>query len=456
MSCPRSFWYPGFSRLLHLARFVFFSGVVSLGGALVVSGTASAKVTLNLKASKPAQQTTEAKTARPAAKDHIRLRLPKPGSDLGVKASAASPADPAPLQDSAKGEIIRHKTDAFSVTSEGDIIVPRSEAGQRMAEQPAQRDTPTQQAASHNTAKGTPAQASPKTDFPADDPAQYEPIDPSVLASIAPPLPGSPAALNAQQDNRPQVRAQVKDRTQVKDRAQIQTQTQAEMPKGLVQQAALNATPVPWDGIRETENGRHIAIPSAPESQKLRGSQIADYLKFGSLNLDGTVPKRELVVSLSSQMLYAFEEGKLQMSMPVVVGKPYRKYRTPRITDKVVKVILNPDWYPTPSMVKRGVRPGRRAPSKNHPMGQVKVITEKLSQQAIVLHGVHPRLKKYFGHSNRKLSSGCVRLPKEVDVAKFILGGTSGWDEERIEKVVATNRMTSIVPDVPVSVRIVN
>jgi len=144
------------------------------------------------------------------------------------------------------------------------------------------------------------------------------------------------------------------------------------------------------------------------------------------------------------------------MSMPVVVGKPYRKYRTPRITDKVVKVILNPDWYPTPSMVKRGVRPGRRAPSKNHPMGQVKVITEKLSQQAIVLHGVHPRLKKYFGHSNRKLSSGCVRLPKEVDVAKFILGGTSGWDEERIEKVVATNRMTSVVPDVPVSVRIVN
>ena len=171
---------------------------------------------------------------------------------------------------------------------------------------------------------------------------------------------------------------------------------------------------------------------------------------------------RYVLVDAASARLYMIEDGKVQDSMKVIVGKPDTP--TPQLKDVINYETLNPYWHVTPDLTRsliaanvlklgpdylkeRGyqvvsaygpdaeVIPPENVDWKAVAAGTKQVLVRELPGPAnslghykfdlphgdgIYLHDT-PR-KELFAQDDRSLSHGCVRLEDAERLAKWLLG----------------------------------
>jgi L,D-transpeptidase YcbB len=181
--------------------------------------------------------------------------------------------------------------------------------------------------------------------------------------------------------------------------------------------------------------------------------------------------KRYIRVNIADFTLEVHDQGKLVMSMPVVVGTPYRK--TPTFSAQMSYLEFAPYWYVPGTILSedklplirhdpdwidrnhyeivawgedpiRRINPGqidwsnitsqnfpgalRMRPGPWNPLGQVKFIFP--NRYAVYLHDTNEQ--QLFSHDARLFSSGCIRIERPLDLAQYLLEGVVEWDCERI------------------------
>lgn len=191
-------------------------------------------------------------------------------------------------------------------------------------------------------------------------------------------------------------------------------------------------------------------------------------------------PDRYILVNIPSATLWAVEDNKVALEMPVIVGKtarPTNSFRT-----EISGVRFNPNWTVPPTikradflpmlqqdpyvLTKRGIElvangstidPGSvnwntitsrqlhgirmvQAPGDDNPLGKVRVIME--NPYNIYLHDTNKR--EMFSEEERNLSSGCIRVSKPEELADFILQKNQDWSESQLRKMIDSGRMRDV------------
>ena len=194
-------------------------------------------------------------------------------------------------------------------------------------------------------------------------------------------------------------------------------------------------------------------------------------------------PERYVIVNIPSANLWAVEDGKVVLEMPVIVGKQARP--TYSFKTEITDVRLNPNWSVPPtikredflpalqadpySLTKRGIKltvgrneidPGKvdwtkvtnkdlavlrmtQPPGDQNPLGKVRVIME--NPYNIYLHDTNHR--ELFDGKERNLSSGCIRVSKPEELAAFILGENKDFTDEGMKKIIKSGSMRDVPTD---------
>jgi L,D-transpeptidase YcbB len=198
-----------------------------------------------------------------------------------------------------------------------------------------------------------------------------------------------------------------------------------------------------------------------------------------------------LIVNIAGFELRRVHAGKIEERMAVVVGKPY--HRTPVFSDRIRYLEFNPYWNVPPAIAvkeelpKLRSNPGavaaqgfeavqgdrvlalqsidwsrygsgnfpfqlRQRPGEKNALGRVKFIFP--NPHNVYLHDSPAR--SLFGRRERAFSHGCIRLARPLELADQVLkaGGVQGWNSERIESVVASNKTTVVNLREPLPVHI--
>lgn len=191
--------------------------------------------------------------------------------------------------------------------------------------------------------------------------------------------------------------------------------------------------------------------------------------------------RNHLIVNIAGFELKRIADGRVAERMNVVVGKPYSK--TPVFSDRVRYLEFNPYWnvptsiavkeelpklktnpaaraaagfeavrgdtvYPLTSINWSQYGPGnfpfqlRQRPGPNNALGRVKFMFP--NQFDVYLHDTPSR--SLFDKAERAFSHGCIRLARPLDLALQVLavGGVPGWDMNRINALVATQKRTVV------------
>ena len=202
-------------------------------------------------------------------------------------------------------------------------------------------------------------------------------------------------------------------------------------------------------------------------------------------------PERYIIVNVPSATLWAMENGRVHMEMPVVVGRPKRATRI--FTTTISGIRYNPTWTVPPTIKKedylpklqedpyyladRGIElmeggmtidPGQidwqsktwqevnamrmvQGSGRTNPLGRVRVIMA--NPYNIYLHDTPD--KSQFLRDGRAYSSGCVRMQKAEELADFVLEANDNWSSERKERIFASGEQTDIWAHKPLPVYIV-
>ena len=180
---------------------------------------------------------------------------------------------------------------------------------------------------------------------------------------------------------------------------------------------------------------------------------------------------RYLLVNIADFRLTAFANSSRVLSMPVVVGKKYR--RTPVFSGKMTYMVVNPYWNIPPKIAgedflprikknpdffqEQGIRVYesweerarevdlksldwgqvtedafpyklRQDPGPLNALGRIKFIFP--NKYSVYLHDTPA--KALFEKQKRTFSSGCIRISRPVELAVHLLGGHPHWTRERI------------------------
>lgn len=203
-------------------------------------------------------------------------------------------------------------------------------------------------------------------------------------------------------------------------------------------------------------------------------------------------PDRYVIVNVPSATLWAIDQEKVALEMPVIVGREKRP--TNIFVTEITGIRFNPHWTVPPTikrddylpklredpyyLTERGIElvdannmtvdPGlinwqektwgevnamrmvQGAGSRNA-LGLVRVIME--NPYNIYLHDTPT--KSYFKRTDRALSSGCVRMAEPQKFADFVLAPNEGWTEKSKEPILASGKQTQITASQPLPVYIV-
>ena len=221
------------------------------------------------------------------------------------------------------------------------------------------------------------------------------------------------------------------------------------------------------DGVAGAETIEWLNVPS-----EHRVWQIAANLE--RLRWQGGSPEGRLLrVNIPDFVLEAWSGGEVEQRHRLIVGR--RSRPTPVFSAQLAYFILNP-WWETPhslavrdelpafrrdpDMVQRLgfqvldsegnlVDPGeidwntvpasafpyrlRQAPGPQNALGQVKFIFP--NPYNTYLHDTPAR--QLFEEDRRAFSSGCMRVDRPVDLARWVSEGLPDWPPERIDRVLA-------------------
>jgi len=200
--------------------------------------------------------------------------------------------------------------------------------------------------------------------------------------------------------------------------------------------------------------------------------------------------KRYLIVNMTGFELYIMEEGSVELSMPVIIGKSYRA--TPTFSGLVSYMEYNPYWTIPTNMVFEDIIPRqisdpayfsnrsikvyrgwanpreidpqtvdwskldkerfpywlRQEPGPKNALGRIKFIFS--NPYEIYLHGTPD--KHLFDRVVRTFSSGCIRVKDPVRLAAFLLSeGTQQKEEEVLANIyLGTNQGVTLPIAVPI------
>jgi len=122
-----------------------------------------------------------------------------------------------------------------------------------------------------------------------------------------------------------------------------------------------------------------------------------------------------ILVNIPSYELVALQDGEPVLRSRVVVGKPATP--TPELTASMVIIRFNPDWTPTPSMVRNeGLQ--YMPPGPQNPLGRMMFALD--NDDLIYLHDTNE--KQLFNRGQRALSHGCIRVQQARALAAWSLG----------------------------------
>lgn len=212
--------------------------------------------------------------------------------------------------------------------------------------------------------------------------------------------------------------------------------------------------------------------------------------------LDRELPRQYILVNTASQMLWAVENGRVIEEMKVINGKPWR--RTKEFKAKITGIRFNPDWTIPPGIKRYDIWPkvkkdpgylhekgieiirGRGddavkldphaidwhnislrelhdlrfvgVPGETNPLGYVRVLMP--NRYNMYLHDTnHPEL---FDKPERTYSSGCIRMERPYDIARFVLKYNQDWDKSRMEEILESGEKTEIDADSSIPVYVIH
>jgi murein L,D-transpeptidase YcbB/YkuD len=173
--------------------------------------------------------------------------------------------------------------------------------------------------------------------------------------------------------------------------------------------------------------------------------------------------------------------------MKVVIGRFYRK--TPVFSADLTTLEFNPYWYIPPNIMRNDIFPkirndpsfiinnniwvfedGFRAdprlidwqkvdensnsykfvqlPGINNPMGRVKFLFP--NKYKVYMHDTPD--KKLFESASPSFSSGCIRLSKAIELAKYLLKNDKNWGPELIDSLISKKKTVTITLSKPLKV----
>jgi L,D-transpeptidase YcbB len=187
--------------------------------------------------------------------------------------------------------------------------------------------------------------------------------------------------------------------------------------------------------------------------------------------------KHYTIVNIPEYSLNVVKEGDTLQTYKVIVGKKAR--RSPVLNSKLRTVVFNPTWTVPPTIIKEDLVPdatkSRSYFSKMHitiydykrrkvspyawnpekannydyvqdpgsfnSLGNMKILFS--NRFSVYLHDTNH--KDGFSSNFRSLSSGCTRVEKPLELAKYVLNDSVAWGDEKINKIIAAKKTLSIL-----------
>ena len=183
-------------------------------------------------------------------------------------------------------------------------------------------------------------------------------------------------------------------------------------------------------------------------------------------------PQPPILVNIPEFLLRAYNaDGKMAISMPVVVGRALRT-ETPVMEEDMKYVVFWPYWNVPPSILRNEIVPKitkdrgyiqkndfevatysgqvvtdgiisddvlaqlragklmvRQKPGPKNALGLIKFIFPNSNN--VYLHSTPSQAA--FGESRRDFSHGCVRVKQPATLAEWVLRNNPGWNRERVD-----------------------
>lgn len=200
--------------------------------------------------------------------------------------------------------------------------------------------------------------------------------------------------------------------------------------------------------------------------------------------------ERHIRINMAGFELQVYDNGKVPLSMRVIVGKDERK--TPSFTRDINYLVFNPYWNVPNKLAREDLVPHilndpdyfsrkkirvftswgkdgqeldpasinwaayqdakylpfkfRQDPGKRNSLGRIKFMLP--NPFSVYLHDTPSR--RLFKNPVRAFSSGCVRLEKPIALASYLMGDK--WRETDIKKIIKTNKNKILSLEDPVPV----
>ncbi|MFP4474557.1 MAG: murein L,D-transpeptidase [Desulfatibacillaceae bacterium] len=202
---------------------------------------------------------------------------------------------------------------------------------------------------------------------------------------------------------------------------------------------------------------------------------------------------RHVRVNIASFKLIAMEKGETVLHSRVIVGKPFLS--TPVFSEPMTYVVFRPYWnVPFTIAVeeilpKAREEPGyleernmevlsgwekdaevvdpatidwsrlsreyfpyriRQKPGEGNSLGNIKFMFP--NHHSVYIHDTSSR--HLFQKDVRSLSHGCIRVEKPAELAKWVLEGTPGWDNEAVDEALQKAENRTVLLERPVRVHL--
>ncbi len=217
------------------------------------------------------------------------------------------------------------------------------------------------------------------------------------------------------------------------------------------------------DGIlgRKTLAALNVPIASRIATLKLNLKHLqADRRQWG---------ERYVVVNIAAASYRLIEGGTTQFERRVIVGRP--NWPTPLLSGKIDEIIFHPTWTVPPNIARRELLPRirrepgylaahhmkmvdgmiRQAAGPDNPLGKLKFSFP--NDESVYLHDTN--VPSLFANEDRFLSHGCIRLSNAEELARRLLAGEPGWNDDRITEKLAGNETERIALARPIPVHLV-
>jgi murein L,D-transpeptidase YcbB/YkuD len=193
-----------------------------------------------------------------------------------------------------------------------------------------------------------------------------------------------------------------------------------------------------------------------------------------------------LVVDIAGFNLVWVKGNEITWQEIVQVGKAYTK--TPLFKDHIRYIVFNPTWTIPPGILRRSILPHlkkdpdylnkkgfllltrdgdqvdpksvdwasikgfpymvRQPPGPDNALGMVKFIFP--NPHYVFLHDTNHR--ELFDRAARTFSSGCVRVRNPFTLAERLLADQPDWTRERIDRVIASGKTTTVNLKIPMRI----